>query len=171
MIKFYGNQGPYGFLSNFHVAIFQLNGHNWPSVEHAYQAAKSTDLEVQRTIRCLETPGDTKQMGKTIERRVDWEEVVGTPALHAMFSDRQGVVVELVKDHFMFQALTAKFRQRRELRAALLLTGESDLVENSPKDHYWGIGKNGTGQNKLGRMLQLVRSQLQATSEQDATPR
>jgi predicted NAD-dependent protein-ADP-ribosyltransferase YbiA (DUF1768 family) len=33
-------------------------------------------------------------------------------------------------------------------------------VENAPGDYYWGIGKNGTGLNKLGKILVSVREQL-----------
>lgn len=161
MIKFYGRKYPqYRFLSNFHVAIFTLQGHQWPSVENFYQAMKSLDPEVQATIREAETPGKAKKLGQACEVRADWEDPVGTPHMHAIFTDPQGIVVHSVKDHFMFQALTMKFTQRKELRDALLLTADEELVEDSPTDLYWGIGKDGTGLNKLGRMLQLVRAQL-----------
>lgn len=160
-IKFYGHKHEhYRFLSNFHVAIFTLQGKQWPSVEHFYQAMKSTDPDVQESIRNAETPGQAKKLGQTCTCREDWEQPVGTPHMHAIFTDANGIVVHSVKDHFMFQALTAKFTQRHELRDALLLTADHDLQEDSPTDLYWGIGKDGTGLNKLGRMLQLVRSQL-----------
>lgn len=60
----------------------------------------------------------------------------------------------------MYTALIAKFTQRPELRDALIQTGTEELQEVSPKDHYWGLGADGSGQNKLGRMLQLVRAKL-----------
>jgi len=160
MIKFYRPKDPYGFLSNFRVAIFNLNGQSWPSVEHSYQAAKMVNEEDKQRIACAETPALAKKLGNICPMREDWEQLVGTPALHDLFRDKQGVVVERVKDHFMFSALIAKFTQRKELREALLLTGAEDLVENSPTDFYWGIGRDGTGLNKLGRMLQLVRVRL-----------
>ena len=160
MIKFYGVRGQYGFLSNFHGAIFQISNTHYPSVEHWYQAMKSEDPEVQLQIRSAETPGKAKRMGSKCERRADWEEPVGTPQLHDMFRDDRGIVVELVKDHFMYSALIAKFTQRPELREALILTGTEELQEASPKDYYWGVGADGSGQNKLGRMLQLMRAKL-----------
>jgi len=160
-ISFYGETNErYSWLSNFHVAIFTLQGHQWASTEHFYQAMKSEDPEVQLQIRSAATPGQAKRLGSKCERRADWEEPVGTPALHDIFRDDRGIVVELVKDHFMYQALTAKFTQRPELREALILTGTEELQEASPKDYYWGVGADGSGQNKLGRMLQLVRAQL-----------
>lgn len=160
-IKFYGKSNPnYSFLSNFHTAIFELQGHQWASVEHFYQAMKSTDPEVQAEIRATPLASFAKKLGQVCKVRDDWEHPVGTEHMHALFTDQHGIVVHTVKDHFMFQGLTAKFTQRKELRDALLLTGDHELVEDSPTDTYWGIGKDGTGQNKLGRMLQLVRSRL-----------
>jgi predicted NAD-dependent protein-ADP-ribosyltransferase YbiA (DUF1768 family) len=34
------------------------------------------------------------------------------------------------------------------------------LIENSPKDSYWGIGKNKDGQNWLGKFLMKLREEL-----------
>ena len=33
------------------------------------------------------------------------------------------------------------------------------LVENSKIDSYWGIGKKGTGKNKLGKLLMKIRKE------------
>jgi ribA/ribD-fused uncharacterized protein len=150
----------YGFLSNFHIAIFKLEGQLYPSVEHYYQATKMAREEDRQRIACAETPALAFKLGRICPKREDWEQPIGTSALHNLFKDKQGVVVERVKDHFMFSALIAKFTQRKELRDALLLTGTEELIENSPTDFYWGIGRNRTGLNKLGRMLQLVRVRL-----------
>ena len=38
-------QGDYRFLSNFHPAEVEMDGIKYPSVEHAYQAAKSLDKD------------------------------------------------------------------------------------------------------------------------------
>jgi ribA/ribD-fused uncharacterized protein len=160
MITFYGNKGPYGFLSNFYNAIFELEGKHWPTVEHYYQAAKATTVEDRDRIAAAGHPAEALKLGRAIHRRADWEAVVGEPALHTIFTDEQGIVVHTVKDHFMFTALTAKFTQRRELANALLRTGDELLVEDSPTDRYWGWGKKHDGQNKLGRMLQLIRRDL-----------
>ena len=47
------------------------------------------------------------------------------------------------------------------LRAALLDTGSLILVEHTANDRYWGDGGNGTGQNRLGRLLMELREQLE----------
>jgi hypothetical protein len=159
-ILFYGIEGEFGFLSNFYNAIFTLEDQQWPTVEHWFQAMKATTVEDRRRVASASGPGRAKKIGRSITCRSDWENVVGTADLHGIFRDSRGVVVELVKDHYMYSALIAKFTQRSELRQALLLTGDRPLIEDSPTDYYWGRGAKGTGQNKLGRMLQLVRSKL-----------
>lgn len=159
-IQFYGTRGKYNFLSNFHNAIVTIDGLQYATIEHYYQSMKTTDPMLAERIRSASTPGGAKMAGRQLACREDWNEVVGNPALHTIFGDSKGIVVHLVKDHFMFNGLIAKFTQRPELRDALLLTGTEELIEASPTDFYWGVGKNGTGQNKLGRMLQLVRRDL-----------
>jgi predicted NAD-dependent protein-ADP-ribosyltransferase YbiA (DUF1768 family) len=41
-------------------------------------------------------------------------------------------------------------------------TGNEELVENSPYDYYWGVGRNGTGKNRLGILLMKLREELSA---------
>ena len=71
----------------------------------------------------------------------------------------------------MVQGNLAKFSQHDELRAFLLNTGQSVLVEASPVDAIWGIGlessdpraedpKQWLGENLLGFALMEVRKQL-----------
>jgi N-glycosidase YbiA len=67
---------------------------------------------------------------------------------------------ELVKDGVMIKAVLRKFETHRELRTLLLSTGEEEIVESVPGDYYWGGGANGSGQNKLGKILMEVRSML-----------
>ena len=60
----------------------------------------------------------------------------------------------------MFRAVLKKFKTHDKLKELLLSTGVQEIVENAPGDYYWGIGKNGTGLNKLGKILVSVREQL-----------
>ena len=50
--------------------------------------------------------------------------------------------------------------QNSEVRALLESTGSKLLVENSPKDSYWGCGADGKGKNMLGQVLMEIREQL-----------
>jgi N-glycosidase YbiA len=67
---------------------------------------------------------------------------------------------EMVKDEVMQQAVLLKFQTHDDIRAILLATENEAIVENSPRDYYWGCGKDGSGQNKLGRILMHVRAIL-----------
>jgi len=58
--------------------------------------------------------------------------------------------------------LRAKFSQHTHLMQMLIDTGDAQLVEDSPYDAFWGIGRDGTGQNQLGLLLQEIRAELRA---------
>jgi ribA/ribD-fused uncharacterized protein len=102
-------------------------------------------LQIQRAL----TPKKAAEMGRNRAwpLRPDWEQV---------------------KDEEMFKAVLRKFETHRELRTLLLSTGEEEIVESAPGDYYWGCGADGSGQNKLGKLLMEVRSLLsQHVAEED----
>ena len=77
-------------------------------------------------------------------RRCDWEEV---------------------KEDVMYVALYAKFTQHEHLRKLLLGMGDCKLVEHTGQDTYWGDGGDGSGQNKLGKLLMKLREELKKEIE------
>ena len=133
-IYFYSNN-QYALLSNFYVSFFSLDGRNWPSVEHYYQAQKTTDWREREKILGAETPKIARTLGRTVQLRPDWEEI---------------------KKDVMKKALLAKFSQNPNLKAKLLATGEAILHEDSPHDMYWGV----RGKDQLGKLLMEVRETL-----------
>jgi len=159
-IRFYGPRSEYGFLSNFYPSKIQIDSMFAPTVEHYYQAMKTLVPEERNEILTAQTPREAKNLGRKCLLREDWDTVVGTPALHDIFRDSLGIVVESTKDHLMYEALIAKFTQHPDLQAALIQTGSVDLIEDAPRDFYWGAGHDDSGLNKLGRMLMLVRKAL-----------
>ncbi len=133
------DEAPYTFLSNFsqHGATFE--GVYYITSEHAYQAAKTLDMNERRQIQICGTPGAAKKMGQKITIRPDWDQI---------------------KVSVMYQILKSKFGNDI-MRSKLLSTGDAELIEgNTWNDTFWGIC-NGVGQNWLGRLLMLVRSDLQ----------
>ena len=65
----------------------------------------------------------------------------------------------------MRKALRAKFTQHPTLKTLLLGTGNSELVEASDKDDYWGDPSRSArggqkGQNMLGKLLVELRAEL-----------
>lgn len=74
--------GKYRFLSNFHLVQIPGKHFNYPSVEHAYQAAKCADPKDRVIFSSASaetggalTAGAAKAMGRKVKVRPDWEEV------------------------------------------------------------------------------------------------
>ena len=67
-------EGEYRFLSNFHYCDVTLDGEVYDSLEHAYQAAKTTDPMERLKIRTYSSPGAAKKIGRTVTLRQDWDE-------------------------------------------------------------------------------------------------
>lgn len=126
------------FLSNFFVIDVELDGIKYPSVEHAFQAAKTTNQKARATIRDARTPGQAKRLGRQVSLRSDWD---------------------VVRDAVMLDLLRKKFAEPR-LTERLIATHDQPLIEiNDWGDTYWGVC-DGVGRNRLGELLQQVRSEL-----------
>ena len=126
------------FLSNFYPCTITFMDITYPSVEHAFQASKTLDMEIREKIAKAPTPGKAKKMGRKVKLRFDWEDV---------------------KEVFMFLLLQKKFAIPK-LQRKLLATGDAELVEgNNWGDTYWGVCK-GIGKNRLGELLMRVRQEI-----------
>jgi N-glycosidase YbiA len=147
-IYFYGTKEPvHGCFSNFSAHPFTLDGQTWRTSEHYFQAMKFyPHWDHIAALRQMPSPMQVAKAGRSRARplRDDWE---------------------AVKDDVMRAALHAKFTQNLEIKAVLLGTGDEDLIENTTKDHYWGIGSSGTGLNMLGKLLVELRTQLRVELE------
>ena len=67
----------------------------------------------------------------------------------------------------MYNCCLEKFRQNPVLRKALIDTGDAKLIESSPYDSYWGEGKDKTGFNHLGTILERVRVKILEETPED----
>ena len=131
--------GEYAFLSNFYPVEVELDTIMFPTVEHAYQAAKSDDWDERAKMSLIPTAGQAKREGQKFKLKQDWH-------LH--------------KRRIMEDLLIQKFKHP-ELRALLMATEDHDLVEgNYWGDTYWGI-YNGKGHNYLGMLLMSIRSGIE----------
>ena len=137
MIKSFS--GKNGFLSNFYASVIEMDGMLYPSVEHAYQAAKTKNLDERITIQQANGASEAKRLGRKVSLRYDWNNI------------RYSIMLELVRK---------KFKSDNSLRHRLKNTGSSKLIEgNNWRDTYWGVYK-GTGKNYLGRILMQVRVEI-----------
>ena len=69
---------------------------------------------------------------------------------------------DAIKDEVMYRAVRRKFELHPELKAMLLATGDEEIIEAAPTDTYWGVGRDGTGLNKLGKIIARIREELRA---------
>lgn len=133
--------GKYFFLSNFYESPLWYNGKLWPTVEHAFQAAK-VDAETAEKIHKAKTPGEAKKLGRQGKMRPDWDDI---------------------RVKVMEECLMRKFLSDEELMQKLLDTGDEELIEgNTWHDQFWGDcncpkceGK--PGENMLGKSLMNLR--------------
>lgn len=156
ILFFKRDRNDFPFLSNFFLVEIIIDGRNWPSVEHYYQAQKSHSRLYQQNILACSTAGQAKRLG---DSRIGKDNLSpkswfrNNPEL--LRGDWDAVKVSVMQD-----AIFAKFTQNRILRKKLLATKDAQLVEDSNSDYFWGIGKDGSGRNQLGMILMEVRSKL-----------
>ena len=60
----------------------------------------------------------------------------------------------------MTEIVRAKVQRNEDVKEMLLGTGNKSIIENSPADDFWGVGKDGTGQNQMGKILMKVREEI-----------
>ena len=77
--------GEYSFLSNFHKCKVEFEGMTYPSVEHAFQAAKNPDPEYRGSVAAVGSPVTAKRMGKKTALRPDREEVKEGSCMSCLF--------------------------------------------------------------------------------------
>lgn len=138
-----GFNGADRYLSNFYPVAIEYEGMLYRTVEHAYQAAKTIDLEERGYIQRAATPARAKSLGSKVPLRPDWLEI------------RNSIMKELLKQKFAVPSL----------RRLLLSTQGQELIEaNYWHDIYWGrcqcVNHAGRGENNLGRLLMEVREEL-----------
>lgn len=141
-IYFYApREVPYGCFSNFSRHGVELDGLWWPTTEHYFQAQKFAGTPFAEQVRLATSPKQAAELGRNraCPLRSDWE---------------------TVKDAVMLKAVRCKFETHSELRQLLLDTRDEEIVENAPRDYYWGCGADGSGKNQLGQTLMQVRAIL-----------
>ncbi|MGH1427587.1 MAG: NADAR family protein [Arenicella sp.] len=127
--------------SRHEVKPFNLEGDEWASIEHYYQAMKFDNGDYREKIRRVNTPKEAEKLGKARfkKKRADWRDVETT---------------------VMTRAVYTQCRTYPEMAKKLLATGSENLVEDSQFDYFWGCGRDRRGENHYGRVLMNVRTKL-----------
>lgn len=144
-------------LSNFYETNFKMDGIEYKSAEHAFEAIKAKtfgDDETFAKILKAKSAQSAKSFGNKVKgfNEEAWKEK---------------------QDEVMKSILRAKFTQNLDLRKKLLDTDDKVLANADSRDKYWGIAtsanttmakdpKKWKGENKLGTMLEEVRAVLKA---------
>lgn len=131
------------WLSNFSLCNIEMDGTIYPSVEHAYQAAK-TKVPLERlwfTDNDL-TAAQAKRLSKKITIREDWN------------------VIRLT----VMQSLVSQKFDQEPYCTLLLSTGDCHIEEgNYWNDVFWGVSsQTGKGDNNLGIIIMSIRDELKS---------
>ena len=132
---------PNHLLASYAKRAFELDGFEWPSVEHYYQAMKFDDAEYRELIRLAPHPAAAAKLGKSRrhQRRKDWKKTSVT---------------------YMTRATYTKCRAHTDVAQILLDSGGMEIKDVSQYDYFWGSGRDMRGDNAFGKMLMGVRKKL-----------
>lgn len=146
MINQFKNE--YEMFSNFYPVTVYFEGRAYPSVEHAFVAAKSYDPFFRAKLSRLSRhkAWKAKEMGQEVKLRSNWN-IIRVPIMRDL---------QIQKYNYK------KFREK------LLSTGEEEIVEgNYWHDNYWGDCyckkcKNIPGENMLGKLIMEARERYES---------
>lgn len=150
--------GPIGFyerelyvLSNFASFQVEWKGRLWPTSEHAYQASKFMGVS-----------------GKIVSR------IQNAKSAHKAFKLAKEQYSDQARDDWtnkkrieiMEEICWLKLVQHEYVLKKLVQTGNRRLVEDSPKDDFWGWGPNQDGRNELGKLWMRFREYVKFARDQ-----
>lgn len=153
-LAFYGSKGQSVFGNFWRIDIYFL-GKWFESVEHAYQYQK-----------CRYAANMTQSVAeKLFDSEYAKHKKAGRCSGDAAFWAGKSIVGNDQKwraDNYnnMKAPLQVKFKDPY-CRKILMDTKDLYLSERTDKDPYWGDGKDGKGQNNLGKLLMEIRGDVQ----------
>ena len=137
-LLFKGHEHP---LSNFFPVSISMNGRKFKSTEAAYQHTKAEhmkDFDAANKILAANTGVQAMFIATKVETNESWRK-------------RKVAVMEAL--------IKQKIAVCSKVRATLLNSKSMEIVENT--DHeFWGRGKDGKGENQLGKIWMKFRKKL-----------
>lgn len=143
-ILFYESE--YYMFSNFASFAVKYNGLLWATSEHAYQAAKFEDKEVVDLIHKSLSSHDCKKIARVHKEKIN-------------------PIWDSVKVSVMEDIIRTKISMHPYIREKILETGDREIIEDSPKDSFWGRGPDFKGRNELGKVWMKMRSELHSKQQ------
>lgn len=138
--KFY--EGTSNALSPFSAHQIDMWGYLFPTVEHAYQSSRIIPGPERESIKSARSPLIAWQLGQKYKK------------------DPKLVVPDFNKDTVMEELFRAKLNQHSDVREVLKSSGDREIQKVIDHDYYWGMGKDGSGQNKMGKLWMKLRSEI-----------
>lgn len=139
-------EGEFGFLGTDSAlpSPIEYEGIEYPTLRHAFEAAKTLLVPIRKAIAALPTQSAAKHVGNKLSVRGDWP------------SEKARIMEDLVM---------RKFTANPGLGRDLLATGDAYLEAGNDgseiDDLFWGVCK-GIGENHLGQILMRTRDVLRA---------
>ncbi len=155
-LLFYEAGKPYYEFTNFADGFpFTINGEPWNTSEQYYQAQKfvTSDPALYQQIKNFRTDAT----GSAARKAFDLAQINASKIDQAQWQAHN--------IDYMLTALRAKFGQNPALLTQLENTGNAVLVEDSPRDPFWGRGSDSKGANHLGQLLMHVRDELRTGTQ------
>jgi len=154
-VFFHKPEEPHGYLSNWYLSPFEIDGVSYSSVEQYIMYRKCILFGDKESAAAVMATDDTQK-----------QQAIGRKA--------RGYIPEIwdgIRQMVGFRGLLAKFSQNEDLKQKLLDTGDAWLVECAATDKIWACGvrlndekrhdaANWTGRNILGFALMEVREML-----------
>lgn len=145
IVEFNGHRGKNGYLSTSYPApLIDSHGRHYFTSDHFYYSQPFINDGVINKKGLIVV--NSKSASKAKELCGDGVEV---------WDERKKLSV-------MAMSLLIKFNQNEKLKDKLLATKNAKIIFRG-SDKFWGTGKNGDGENKLGLLLMRIRQVLQDT--------
>lgn len=155
VVRFHQITEPNGYLSNWYLRDFMINGVTYCCVKQYMMQQKALlfgDSEIAEQIMQTRDQAEMKALGKQVKN----------------FNSK---IWDGMKQLIVYKAVLAKFSQNFDLAEQLISTGNAPLAECAINDKVWGIGLGmddnnvddinaWNGENLLGFVLQAVREEL-----------
>ncbi|KAF7378242.1 DUF1768 domain-containing protein [Mycena sanguinolenta] len=143
-VLFYHKTDPHYGFTNFSPHPVYYDKKRYPTSEHLFQSLKFQPHRprlAEHIRTCSERPSVAFSEARRFqpEVRSDWKDV---------------------NIQMMDLVLWYKFMQHESLKKELLATDDAELVEDSDKDAFWGVGADRRGRNELGKALERLRTKL-----------
>lgn len=141
IVGFYERE--YYMFSNFSSFSVEWKGRLWQTSEHAFQAARFFGIDdiIVEEIFNARSAHDSK---KIIEKYRD--------KISDSHTQEHIEVMEDICWH--------KLQQHPYIKKKLLETNDKEIVEDSPKDDFWGWGEKRDGRNELGKVWMRIREKI-----------